>query len=140
MPDAASYPDINNIYDMAYAMQEQLIALPSREQRIKSAYLALRTIDEIFNEMAEQQRSLALHAGTVLQAADSTGAEFVYDIGIRGLLDEIDYVELPGIPLGLSLVINTHETFTPQDPTSFEPAQVRLRAPITGIQYIESAA
>jgi len=140
IPDGTPYPDVNNIYDMAYAMQEQLITMPTREQRIQSAYLAVRTIGEIFDRMEEQQRSLALHAGTVLLAADVEHAEFVHDIGIRGILDNVDYIELPGMPLGLSLVIDTHQTFAPQDPDNYEPTHTRLRAPITGIQYIESAA
>lgn len=140
MPDVTPYPDVNNIYDMAYAMQEQLVVMPSREMRIRSAHLAIRAIGEIFETMEEQQRSLALHAGTVLLAADTETAEVAHDVGIRGILDEISYIEVPGISLGLSLVIDTYQTFTLHNPEEIYPACATLRAPIIGIQYIESAA
>ena len=140
IPDSTQYPDVDNLYDMAYAMQEQIIAMPTRELRIVSAHRAIKTASEMFDQLEEQQRSVSLYAGRVLLGANTCDPEFAYDIGVRGLLDDIQYIELAGMPLGLSLVIDTHETFAPHDPTSREPTNAFLCAPIMAVEYIESAA
>lgn len=139
MPNTAHHFDTNNIYDVAHAMQEQLLSLPD-QQRIETAFYALRSLGQYVERMSDQQKDLVLHAGTVLLSADADSSVFANDIGIRGTLDDVNYVELPGKLVGVTLVIDTFQTFSPDNPASCEPACATIRAPITDIRYIESAA
>jgi len=136
MPDVVRQPDATNIYDVAHAMQEQLSAL-SPEMRVRSAHYAVQALSSYLNRLEGHQRSLTLQTNTALyQRADAIRT--ICNVGIRGTLDDINYVQIHGEPIGLSLAVDAYQKFSPQDPSSHEPLCITLYAPITDIQYIES--
>jgi hypothetical protein len=138
MPDVVQQPDVNNIYDLAHAMQEQLAVLTPR-QRVRSAHCAVRALARYLDRLESDQRDLTLHTNTALyQRADAI--QTLCNIGIRGTLDDINYVQIHGEPIGLTLAVDTYQTFNPENPSRHEPLCGRLYAPITDIHYIESAA
>jgi hypothetical protein len=138
MPNVVRQPDPTNIYDIAHAMQEQLAVLQP-EQRIQSARYAVEALSAYLDRLDEQQRSLTLLTDTALyQQADVIRT--LCDIGIRGTLDDISYVQIHGEPIGLTLAVDAYQTFSPQDPSSHVPLCAKLYTPIKDVRFIETAA
>jgi hypothetical protein len=138
-PNDRLYPDPENIFDMAYVMQETLVSLPE-ERRVEHAHYALDALGAYFDRMNEEQRNLSLHSDMAVYPYDDSTVRLLSDIGMRGVLGAIRYVELPGMPVGLSLAVDTYETFTPGDPDARELTTMTLSAPIAAVHYIETAA
>lgn len=140
IPETDKVPNIDNMYDMMLVMQEALLGMESSDDRIKHARFAIDALGAHFDRMEAERRSVAMHAQTALYEHDEESIRMVYDIGIRGEISSIKYVHLANLQFGLSLSVDTSETFSPLDPDACEPTQLELVAPITGVQYIETLA
>lgn len=140
VPETDKMPDIDNMYDMMLVMQEALIGMESIDDRIKHARFAIDALGAHFDRMEAERRSVALHAQTALYEHEEDSIRMVYDIGIRGEISSIKYIQLHNMQFGLSLAVDTSETFSPFDPDACEPTQLEMVTPITAVQYIETLA
>jgi hypothetical protein len=125
---------------MTLAMQEVLLSIDDLDQRVNHAKFALEALGEHLCSFRADERELSLQSSTAIYKDEPDAMCIVQDIGIRGELEDISYIQLPGMPFGLSLGVNSYETFTPNDPNNSEPSRIIFHAPITGVQYVELAA
>jgi hypothetical protein len=138
IPPTDKAPDPENIYDMMLIMQEILVGMESDEDRIRHAKFAVESLGANFDRMPKEKRHVALHTETAVYEKETDSLGLVYDIGIRGQIGSIAYLHLRNLQFGLSLKVDTCETFTPNNPDDNEPTRLALAAPITAVRYIET--
>lgn len=140
IPQSNKVPDVNNLFDMALVFQQTIVEQETQDDKIAAARLALESLGTHFNLMDKEERELSLETELALYLPDQETMRMVYDIGMRGELSGISFMHIGNISVGLTLGIETTETFSPRDPSSCEPTSMWLSAPIQAINYIEQAA